>query len=332
MTRAYSARVSRYVVTGCAGFIGSHLVDSLVADGHEVLGLDAFTDYYPRAVKEANLAYARRSPSFSLVEADLAAAPIGALLGRVDGVFHLAGQPGVRTSWGASFETYVHHNILASRRLFEAAAGAGVRVVYASTSSVYGESEVHPTPEDVAPRPASGYGVTKLAAEQLAGAYASSHGLDVVILRYFSAYGPRQRPDMAFARITSSLVAGTPFELFGNGEQARDFTYVADVVEATRAAMERAPAAALYNVGGDEVVSLVEAIGLFEAIAGRRLEVRRGETAVGDVRRTSADTSRIRAELGWRPRTSLADGIAAQLRAAGLEISPPEPAPTRALD
>ena len=318
-------------MTGCAGFIGSHLIDALVTDEHEVLGIDAFTDYYPRVVKEANLAEARSWSSFSLVEADLADAPLGALLAGADGVFHLAGQPGVRNSWGASFEAYVRHNILASRRVFEAAARAGVRVVHASTSSVYGESEVHPTPEDAAPHPLSGYGVTKLAAEQLAGAYAFSHGLDVVILRYFSAYGPRQRPDMAFARIATALVEGTPFEIYGSGEQARDFTYVADVLEATRAAMERAPSGAVYNVGGDEVVSLLEAIGLLEALAGRRLDARQGGAAIGDVRRTSADTSRIRAELGWRPSTSLADGIAAQLRAAGLEISAPEPTPTRAL-
>ncbi len=319
--------MSRYVVTGCAGFIGSHLVDALLADGHRVVGIDAFTDYYAHSLKEQNLALAGSSPLFELVEADLAEHRLDDLLANTDGVFHLAGQPGVRDSWGSLFELYVRRNVVASQCVFEAAARTGVRVALASSSSVYGDAETHPTQEEARPRPVSGYGVTKLACEHLVSAYAVSRGLDAVVLRYFTVYGPRQRPDMAFARIVASLDHGVPFTIYGSGEQARDFTYVGDVVDATRAAMELAPAGAVFNVGGGEIVSLNKAIDLIEELAGRRLEVCRQSPARGDAYKTSADTSRIRAELGWRPHTSLAAGLVAQLRASGLEVSPSAAAP-----
>ena len=242
--------MTRYLVTGCAGFIGSHLTDALVQRGHEVIGVDAFTDYYPRPQKESNLEKARGAAGHSLVEVDLSEAALEPLLENVDGIFHLAAQPGVRGSWGATFAHYVRDNILATQRLFEAAASKGVRIVMSSTSSVYGNAETYPTREEAIPRPVSPYGVTKLACESLARAYTESFALEVVLLRYFTVYGPRQRPDMAFARIISALLNGNPFSVYGTGEQSRDFTFVDDAVEATIAAMERGPRAIVYNVGG----------------------------------------------------------------------------------
>jgi nucleoside-diphosphate-sugar epimerase len=234
----------------------------------------------------------------------------------VEGVFHLAAQPGVRGSWGDTFAHYVRDNILATQRLFEAAAPAGARVVMASTSSVYGNAETYPTREDALPRPISPYGVTKLACESLARTYAECFGLETVALRYFTVYGPRQRPDMAFARVISALLEGRPFYVYGTGEQSRDFTYVDDAVTATIAAMEGGPAGTVYNVGGGSETTLGDAIALCERLAGRRLDVVYEATARGDVRRTAADTSLIRSELGWSPRVSLEKGLHAQLAAA----------------
>jgi UDP-glucuronate 4-epimerase len=293
----------RYVVTGAAGFIGSHLADSLTRAGHDVVGIDCFTDYYDPALKEEN------SRGFDVRRLDLATADLD--FGGVDGVFHLAGQPGVR-SFGDVFDLYLRRNVLASQRVFEAASGAGTRVVFASSSSVYGEAEQYPTPEETLPRPLSPYGITKLACEQLAHAYHRGFGLDAVVLRYFNAFGPRQRPDMAFPQIVEALRSESPFELFGDGRQSRGFTYVLDVVEATILAMEAAPAAALYNVGGGAEVTMLEAIDLLERLAGRALDVRFAPAVPGDQRRTRADTRRIASELGWLPRTSFEDGLAAQ--------------------
>jgi len=292
----------RYVVTGAAGFIGSQLGDALAAAGHEVVGVDSFTDYYDPAEKEENAA------ALDVSRADLAETALD--LDGVDGVFHLAAQAGVR-SFGDVFPLYVRRNVLATQRVVEAAAAAKVRVVLASSSSVYGEAEAYPTPEDSVPRPISPYGITKLACEHLARAYALGFGLDAVVLRYFTVYGPRQRPDMFFRRVCEALLAGTTFEIYGSGEQSRSFTYVGDAVEATIAAMERAPAGAVYNVGGGEEASMLEAIALLEGIAGRSLETRRLDAARGDVARTKADVSRIRDALGWSPRTSLEDGLTA---------------------
>ena len=313
--------MSRYLVTGCAGFIGSHLVEALLARGHQVVGLDVFTTYYAPAVKERNVATARRHERFTLVEADVAEAPLAPLLEGVDGVFHLAAQPGVRGSWGDDFTVYVVRNVIATQRLFEAAARTGVRVVFASSSSVYGDAEGYPTREDATPRPISPYGVTKLSCEHLAHSYAHSFGLDAVSLRYFTVYGPRQRPDMAFARVVAALADSLPFRVYGSGEQSRDFTYVADAVSATLLAMERGRRGAVYNVGGGSEASLRDVIALCERLAGRRLDVRYEAAAAGDVRRTAADTTRIRSELAWRPRTSLEAGLAAQLASIGLAVA-----------
>ena len=312
--------MTRYLVTGCAGFIGSHLADTLLRRGNEVIGVDAFTDYYPRPTKESNVNEARTDRGLSLVELDLSADALDPLLENVDGIFHLAAQPGVRGSWGETFAHYVRDNILATQRLFEAAAVRGLRVVMSSTSSIYGNAETYPTREDATPRPVSPYGVTKLACESLARTYGECFGLETVVLRYFTVYGPRQRPDMAFAKIISALFAGRPFPLFGSGEQSRDFTYVDDAVSATVAAMERGSSGIVYNVGGGSETTLNDAIALCEELSGRRLQVVHEAVARGDVRRTGADTSLIRSQLGWRPETSLAEGLAAQVAAARAAI------------
>jgi nucleoside-diphosphate-sugar epimerase len=299
----------RYVVTGAAGFIGSHLSERLVEDGHEVVGLDCFTDYYEPALKEEN------ARGLDVRRVDLAEDELD--FRRVDGVFHLAGQPGVR-SFGGVFPLYLRRNVLASQRVFEAASRDGVRVVFASSSSIYGAAERYPTPEETPPHPLSPYGITKLACEQLADAYARQFGLDSVVLRYFNAFGPRQRPDMAYTRIASTLAAGGTFELYGDGDQSRSWTYVADVVAATIAAMERG--SGTYNVGGAHEASMNESIALFEQVSGRTLDVRRHDAVPGDQKRTKADTTRIRTELGWQPDVSLEDGVRAQWEWASARV------------
>ena len=303
----------RYVVTGAAGFIGSHLAETLLAAGHEVVSVDSYTDYYERARKERNAA------ALDVLELDLAKAPLEPILEGADGVFHLAGQPGVRASWGETFALYLQRNVLATQRLFEAAAAADVRVVFASSSSVYGDAERYPTAEDVAPQPISPYGITKLACEQLAHAIGRGQGLDAVLLRYFTVYGPRQRPDMAFTAMLEALARGDSFRLFGDGSAARSFTYVGDAVAATVAAMERGRGGEVYNVGGGDEATMNEAIALAEAVAGRSLDVERTAAATGDVRRTKADVAKAKAELGWSPQTGLEEGMRAQWRWAAVE-------------
>lgn len=293
----------KFVVTGAAGFIGSLLAEALLARGHDVSAVDCFTDYYDATLKEEN------ARGLDLQRIDLADDELD--LRGIDGVFHLAAQPGVR-SFGDVFDVYVRRNLVASRRVFEAAARAGVRVVFASSSSVYGDAESYPTSEDAVPRPISPYGITKHGCEELAHAYAQAFGLDVVVLRYFTFYGPRQRPDMAFARMVNALANEQPFELYGDGLQSRAFTYVADGVDATITAMSRAPAGAVYNVGGGAEATMREAIETLERVAGRNLEVMARPAAKGDVRRTAPDTERIERDLGWRATTPLADGLAAQ--------------------
>ena len=306
----------RYVVTGAAGFIGSHLADALVERGHEVVGVDSYTEYYDRSRKERNAA------GLDVLEADLTDAPLEPVVQGADGVFHLAGQPGVRASWGAGFEPYLRRNVLATQRLFEAAAAADVRVVFASSSSVYGDAERYPTGEDVAPQPISPYGITKLACEQLAYAIGRSQGLDAVVLRYFTVYGPRQRPDMAFTAMLEALARGDAFRLFGDGSAARSFTYVADAVAATIAAMERGRRGEVYNVGGGDEATMSEVVALAEEISGRRLDVEHVGAAAGDVRRTRADVAKAEAELGWTPETPLRKGMRAQWEWARAVESP----------
>jgi UDP-glucuronate 4-epimerase len=296
----------RYVVTGAAGFIGSHLAEALVAVGHDVVGLDSFNDYYDPARKRENAA------RLDVLERDLVTAELDDLLEGSDGVFHLAGQPGVRASFGPDFEHYVTRNVHASARLFEAAARHGVRLVYASSSSIYGDAESYPTREDATPRPISPYGVTKLCVEHLAYAHARTTGLEAVGVRYFTVYGPRQRPDMAFTPLLEALENGQHFRLYGDGSASRSFTFVGDAVSGTLAAIERGRPGSIYNIGGGEEASMTNAIALAERIAGRDLLVERHGVAAGDVRRTRADVTRAERELDWRPTTTLEDGLRAQ--------------------
>ena len=303
----------RYLVTGAAGFIGSQLLRALIDAGHDATGWDAYTDYYDPTLKEEN------AHGLPVARVDIAEDELD--LGGYEGVFHLAGQPGV-ASFGDVFPVYVRQNVLASRRLFEAAAAARTRVVFASSSSIYGAAASYPTPEDALPQPLSPYGITKLACEHLAYAYAAEFGLEVAIVRYFTIYGPRQRPDMAFTKMVTCLAEGRPFDLYGDGSQSRSFTYVGDAVAATIAAMDGAPAGAIYNVGGGAEVSMLEAIEVLGRVSGRRLEVVRHPRREGDAARTAADTSRIRADLGWEPLTGFDEGLAAQWRWAAARVAP----------
>ncbi len=310
--------MSRYLVTGCAGFIGSTLAETLLEGGAAVVGVDAFTDYYPRARKEAQLENVREHEGFELVERDLGAGALEEnLLEGLDGIFHLAARPGVRASWGAGFPGYLNDNLAATHSVVEAAAERDVPIVFASSSSIYGDALSYPTSEDTGPAPISPYGVTKLACEHLIGAYIRDFGLRCTVLRYFTVYGPRQRPDMAFQRIVEDLVAGSEFEVYGDGSQSRDFTFVADAVAATIAAMDAGPDARTYNVGGGSEATLREVVAIVEELSGRTLRVRYGDRAAGDVRRTLADTTSIRRWLRWEPRFDLRSGLAAQLEAAG---------------
>ena len=300
----------RYVVTGAAGFIGSLLSEALAGRGDEVVGIDSFTDYYDPRLKEQN------ADGLNVRRIDLAADELD--FAGFDGVFHLAGQPGVR-SFGGVFPLYVERNVLASQRVFEAAARDRVRVVFASSSSVYGEAERYPTPEDTPPSPVSPYGITKLTCEHLARAYARSFDLDAVVLRYFNAFGPQAAAGHGLheGRCTA-WPSGEPFDLYGDGEQSRGWTYVDDVVEATILAMSGG--SGTYNVGGGVEASLREAIGILEGLAGRSLEIREHPPVPGDQRRTNADTTRIRTELGWAPKVSLEDGLRAQWEWASATV------------
>lgn len=313
----------RALVTGVAGFIGSTLAERLVRDGHEVVGVDCFTDYYARATKESNLAALRAGPRFSMLEADLVTMDLAAALRGVDVVFHQAAQAGVRASWGRTFETYVHSNVLATQVLLEAVKTAGTvqRFVYASSSSVYGDTAELPMRETGLPRPYSPYGVTKLAAEHLTELYRHNFGVHAVSLRYFTVYGPRQRPDMGFHRFIARMLRGEPLPVYGDGEQTRDFTFVDDIVEANVQAALRPDAIGVYNVGGGSRVSLNEVLRTLGEIVGQPPTLDRGPEQAGDVRHTYADTSRARADLGYAPRVDLREGLTrmvAWARAVGL--------------
>ncbi len=304
----------RAIVTGCAGFIGSHLAERLVADGWDVLGIDGFTPYYDRADKVANLRPLRGSRSFRLVEADLNEADLPALMRGAAVVFHLAAQPGVRTSFGEGFARYTSDNLLATQRVFEGAEEAGcARVVWASSSSVYGDAAAYPCVEGATPtRPRSPYGVTKRACEDLAEIY-RGRGLSITGLRYFTVYGPRQRPDMAMRKLCERLIDGRAFPLYGDGAQSRDFTHVADAVEATVRAGRADRVGPILNIGGGNEATLAEVIATLEELSGREALLDRRPAQVGDVRRTSADTSRALADLGWSPRVGLREGLASEL-------------------
>lgn len=303
-------------VTGAAGFIGSTLADRLLADGADVVGIDSFTDYYARAIKEGNVAAARAQPRFRFIDARLQDVDLRALLADRTHVFHLAAQAGVRKSWGRDFAIYTSNNIEATQVLLEASVGLPQldRFVYSSSSSIYGDLVAMPMREDAVPQPVSPYGVSKLAAEQLCHLYFANFGLPAVSLRYFTVYGPRQRPDMSFHKFLRATLRGEPITVYGDGEQTRDFTFVADAVEANLLAAERGVPGRVYNIGGGSRVSLNHVLEMIGQVTGRQPIVTRHPAQKGDMRHTYAETRLARADLGFMPAVGLEEGMAAEHR------------------
>ena len=311
----------RAVITGVAGFIGSHLAEALVAGGLSVTGIDAFRPNYAPAEKEANLAGLAQEPGFDLIRGDLVSIDLRRVLAGRPAVIHLAAQPGVRQSFGKDFDRYVHDNILATQRVFEAAHEAGCRrVVYASSSSVYGDARRFPTHESLSTRPRSPYGVTKRTCESLAAVYRNL-GLETVGLRYFTVYGPRQRPDMAIRRLCEAAHGGPGYRLFGDGTASRDFTYVLDAVDATVRAVVAPKPGAILNIGGGHEAPMAHIISLIEGLTGNKLSVERTTAQMGDVARTAADTSKARRQLSWAPAVGLVEGLRAELDWVGARQS-----------
>jgi nucleoside-diphosphate-sugar epimerase len=301
----------KYLVTGAAGFVGSHLCERLLRDGHRVLGLDAFIPYYPRIAKERNLKSARTHSSFEFVSLDLRTDTLDAAVNDVDAVFHLAAMPGLPRSW-TEFDLYQGCNFMATQRLLDAVHRCGniERFIYVSTSSVYGRHASGD--ESMALRPISPYGVTKLAAENLCRAYAEEFDLPLIVLRYFSVYGPRQRPDMGYHRFIESLLCGWPITVFGDGQQVRGNTYVDDCVAATTLALESEPNET-FNVGGSEPIALMDVIRKLEALVGCRAVIERKPPRPGDQQHTLADTSKLKSQLGWWPKIGIDEGLARQV-------------------
>jgi len=298
------------LVTGGAGFIGSHLSERLLGQGADVVAIDCFTDYYPRAIKERNLSSLRGRDRYRFIESSIAEADLPAILDGVTHVFHLAAQAGVRKSWGRDFQIYTQLNVDATQTLLEACVGRPIeRLVYASSSSVYGDDVSLPMKEDALPQPVSPYGVTKLAAEHLCQLYYVNHGVRTVSLRYFTVYGPRQRPDMGFNRFFSAVLDGRPVLQYGDGLQTRDFTFVADAVTATAAAAVQGTPGRVYNIGGGSRVSLLEVFDLIGRVSGRPVTIDHQPAQKGDMRDTYADTSRAHADLGFAPAITLEDGL-----------------------
>jgi len=305
----------RALITGVAGFIGSTLAERLLGDGADIVGIDCFTDYYPRAMKERNLAAALRHPSFRLVESRIQDADLSRLLSDRTHVFHLAAQAGVRKSWGRDFAVYTENNIEATQVLLEACAAIRLeRLVYASSSSVYGDNTPMPFREDALPQPVSPYGVSKLAAEQLCYLYFANFRVPTVSLRYFTVYGPRQRPDMGFHKFLRATLRGEAISVYGDGEQTRDFTYVHDAVSATIAAAERGVPGRVYNIGGGSRVSVNHVLDLIGRIAGHKPLVTVDAAQKGDMRHTYADTSLARADLAFAPSVGLEQGLTAEYK------------------
>jgi len=305
-------RPMRVAVTGAAGFIGSHLVERLLAKGHEVLGIDNFTDYYARRAKESNLAAARGNEHFTFTDVDLAEDDLRSALGGASIIYHLAGRPGVRAAM-MQFDQYWRENVLATQRLLEAARDSALTCfVYAGSSSVYGDAEVFPTAETAVPAPLSPYGVTKLAGEHLSYVYWKNYAMPAVRLRYFSVYGPRMRPDLMLSRAMQAMHDGSVFEVYGDGEQTREFTYVSDAVEGTILAAERGVPGDLYNLGGGSSVTVNHVLDMLSDIAGMELKRKHVERQAADHRNAGASITRARMRLGWEPRTPLRDGLLRQ--------------------
>lgn len=303
------------LVTGAAGFIGSNICERLLADGHTVIGVDSFTNYYDVSLKRKNIEIVENS-KFTLIEGDLNNIDLKSLISDVEVIFHQAGQPGVRSSWGSEFSQYCDQNILATQRLLEAARSSDSlsRFVYASSSSIYGNAASYPTTEADLPRPLSPYGVSKLAGEHLCSLYGENFGVPTVSLRYFTVYGPRQRPDMAFTRFTKAAIQGTPITLYGDGEQIRDFTFVGDIVGANLLAASSSGVApgSVLNVSGGSRVTVNQVIALLEEIADREILITREDRFPGDVLQTGGSSANAKELLGWQARVSLKEGLAAQ--------------------
>ena len=304
------------VVTGAAGFIGSHVSERLVTEGWQVVGLDCFTPYYAAADKLANLATLTLSDQFELLRADLGEADLSDVVDSADVIFHLAAQPGVRSSWSDGFQDYATNNVVATQRLLDAvrSSGSRPRVVFASSSSVYGEIDASPSHEGAALRPHSPYGVTKVAGELLVAAYVANFGLDAICLRLFSVYGPRQRPDMALHRMIEAALGKTSFPLYGDGSSVRDFTYVADVAEACLlTASTDLETGTVLNVAGGSMASIADLLETVGSILGEPVPVERRRAQVGEVASTCGATDRALAAVGWKPVTPLHDGVRAQV-------------------
>ena len=299
----------RCLVTGCAGFIGSHLSQKLVQSGFEVVGIDSFTDYYDRKIKEANVRELLDSDHFTLIREDLLNTDLDRLLGGVEYIFHHAAQPGVLASWGERFETYLNNNILATQKLLESAKEIDLKsFVFASSSSVYGDCDL-PMREDRFPAPISPYGVSKLACENLCHSYWRNFGVPVVSLRYFTVYGPRQRPDMAFHKFIKAILRGEEITIYGDGNQTRDFTYVDDAVDSTILAMEKSYAGEILNIGGGNYISVNGAVELLEEIVEKKARIRYIEKKKGEMEATWADIGKARKMLGYNPRFNLREGL-----------------------
>ena len=303
------------LVTGAAGFVGSHLCEALLSQGRRVIGIDCLTDNYDERIKRENLAGLVGQDGFELVEQSLNDADLGALVDRVSHIFHLAAQPGVRQSWHERFDEYVDANVIATHKLCEAARGKPIkRFVYASSSSVYGDTAELPMSESHPTRPYSPYGVTKLSGEHLCLLYRRNYGLPAVALRFFTVYGPRQRPDMAFHIFMKSVLDGKPIDVLGNGSQTRDFTYIADIIAANLAAMDYDGEEAVFNIGGGSCVTLNDAIDTLVDIMPESAEVRYSDRVKGDVMHTHADISAAQRELGYAPKVALDEGLDRELQ------------------
>ncbi|NMC63971.1 MAG: NAD-dependent epimerase/dehydratase family protein, partial [SAR324 cluster bacterium] len=296
----------RCLVSGVAGFIGSSIAERLLKEGHSVVGLDCFLPYYAKDIKERNLKSLEGFSSFSFVESNLLECDLNVLCEGMEWIFHEAAQAGVRASWGAEFVTYTSNNILATQRLLEAVRGSSSlkKIIYASSSSVYGNAESYPTKETTLPRPISPYGVSKLAAEHLMRLYASEFGVPTASLRYFTVFGPRQRPDMAFNRFISAALKGNEIVVYGDGEQMRDFTFIDDVVDANLLAAERGQPGSVMNIGGGTNATVLEVLDIISSLIGP-LKIKKIERQAGDAKRTSADTRLARQEIGFTPKVGL---------------------------
>jgi nucleoside-diphosphate-sugar epimerase len=304
--------MAKIIVTGAAGFIGSHLAEVLLQQGEEVIGIDEFNDYYDPMLKRKNISHLNCYPNFSLIEGDIQFLDWQTLLKNTDVIYHQAAQAGVRASWGQGFRAYTERNISATQILLEAAKDAKnlKRLVFASTSSVYGDAETLPTHEGICPHPVSPYGITKLAAERLCGLYHKNFGVPVVALRYFTVYGPRQRPDMAFHKFFKAVLQDEAIPVYGDGLQTRDFTFVSDAVAANLAAATVPEAVGeIFNIGGGSRVVLQEVLDTMEKIVGKPIKRNHIEKAMGDARHTAADVTKARQILGYQPQVPLKEGL-----------------------